>query len=193
MSSGKIAEKLVVKCIKYDKGQHTVESCFPKTMSNIKKLFEILKDCEDDNECDVQSPGFDRSFLLAILESDVALNSDLDDYLTNILKLPLEVQQNKETGYIETNTKKRVDGIIDKQFGEYYLKYHNVLDKINDYLLLEDDEVKKLSITELRNVLEDYLEVVIAFCVYVNSVDEIKENFKLGCKNLNQLKKLQRK
>jgi hypothetical protein len=193
MSSGKIAEKLVKKCIKYDKGQHTVESCFPKTMSSIKKLFEILKDCEDDNECDVESAGFDRSFLLAILESDVALNSDLDDYLTNILNLPLEVQQNKETGYLETNTKKRVDGMIDKQFAEYYLKYHNILDKINDYLLLDDAEVKKLSIAELRNVLEEYLEVVIAFCLYVNSVDEIKENFKLGCKNLNKLKKLQHK
>lgn len=184
------ANKLVTKCKKYDNGNHTVESCFPKTMSNIKKLFDLLRDCEDDNECDIQSPGFGRSFLLAIIEADIALDSDINDYLTNVLKIPLEISQNPTTGFLEMNTKKRAASIVNKEFAEYYTKYIDLLDEINSLLLLKDDQVKDIPIHKLREILENYLEIAIAFCVYVNSVDGIKEHFELGCKNLKSLKRI---
>jgi hypothetical protein len=186
------ANKLITKCKKYDNGTHSIESCFPKTMSNIKKLFDLLKDCEDDNECDVNSPGFYRSFLLAIIETDVVLDSDIEDYLTKILNLPFEMKSNETTGFLEINNKKRLDGIVDKEFAEYYKKYLTIMSSINEYLMLSDEKVKVLPINKLRELLEEYLEIVIAFCTYINSVDGIKEHFTLGCKKLKSLKKIKR-
>jgi hypothetical protein len=187
------AHKLVAKCQKYDNGKQTVETCLPKTMSNIKKLFQLLLDCEDDNECDVHSPGFERSFLFAISEADVALDSDINDYLTNVLNLPIEIIQNPITKFLETNSKKRAESITDKEFAEYYKKYRNVIEEINQLLLLKDEKVKDVPISKLREILENYLESVIAFCVYINSIDDIKDHFKLGCKNLKSLKKIKTK
>jgi hypothetical protein len=187
------AHKFITKCQKYDNGKHTVETCLPKTMSNIKKLFQLLLDCEDDNECDVQSPGFERSFLMAIIEADVALDSDINDYLTNVLHLPIEIHQNPVTHFLETNSKKRAQSILDKEFAEYYQNYLNVMEEIDQLLLLKDREVKDIPISKLREILEKYLEVVIAFCVYINSNDDIKKHFQLGCKNLKSLKKIKTK
>jgi len=184
------AHKLVLKCQKYDNGKHTVESCFPKTFSSIKKLFDLLKDCEDDNECDVHSPGFERSFLLAIIEADVALDADINDYLTTVLKIPTTVTFNKKTGLLETNKKERAELIENKEFAEYYHKYNMVIEEINHLLLLKDEEAKNIPITKLREMLENYLEIAIAFCVYISSVDGIKEYFELGCKNLKSLKRI---
>jgi hypothetical protein len=177
---------IISKCQKYDMGAHSVESCIPRTMSNIKKLYKMINECEKSGVCDVQSPGFVRSFLLGILESNTNLSSDIDTYLTDILHIPYESRQNPETGFFETDTSKRADKIDDKEFSEYYRSYDIIINKIDQMLLLPDNKVIDIHVSELKKLLEDYLEVAIAFCVYVSKLEDVEMNFRVGCKDLKR-------
>lgn len=183
-------KNIIAKCHKYDEGAQTVESCLPKTMTRVKKLYQIIKECDMTGLCNDHGPGFARSFLLGILESNTALSSDIDTYITDVLHVPYESRTNPETGFFETDIEKRIDKIDNKEFAEYYRNYHKIIDLVNKLLLQSDTEMEKISISDLKKVLDDYLEVAIAFCVYVSELEDVEMHFRTGC---NDLKKKPRK
>jgi hypothetical protein len=159
--------KIVKKC---DTNQKVI-SCFPKKMSNFKKLTKLLKECHSSGKCESVHNNFKRSFLLAIEEINNDFGFEIDQYMEKELNITnMTVFNEKDIKYLN-NIDNISNQFIDKQLYKLYRDYTNFLFKNSD--MIDDD--KPITGKDLELQLEKYEKLMKELCNYLdNKFDSCK-------------------
>jgi hypothetical protein len=179
---------IIANCEDYDKTPKEVESCFPKSISHIKKLYGLLRECDEKGLCDKHGAGFIKSFFLAIEEANTGFESDLDEYMMEVKKIAYQSVLNPKTYLLESKIKNPKD-LEDKQLLKLYNEYYDAINNLQEYMFLNQEKMTALDRDTIETVLDRFAEAALALCVYVSSQPDAEGRFKRDCSEFKASRK----
>ena len=183
-------QKILKSCQTYDLTPQEVESCFPKSISHIKRLYGLLRKCNDNDICNGHGAGFTKSFLLAIEEANTRFESDLDEYLTEIKKIKSIIYHDDDDNSVSSIDYDGMEKLFqDKQLYKLYVNYYKTIDKMQAIMILDDKNLSNVPINALENMLNEFTDAALSLCLYLNSQDDAKDLFKGNCSEFKTKRK----
>lgn len=177
------------KCGKYDQIASAVESCFPKSISQIKRLYGLLRQCEEEGLCNKHGAGFAKSFFLAIEEANVRFEADLDKYIEKVKHIEADFKLDPVTYDLVPDIAATERLFKDKELFMHYSHYYEVIDKMQKMMVMKKEQLSNLSLDAMENMLDEFADAALALCVYVSKQPDAEGIFKRDCSQFKNKRK----